>query len=178
MTVKLSRIWSMPNKSTFLIPPIHSLINRYFDSNSLWVDPFSGWNSPAQITNDMNEKMNSQYHLCALEFLKGLDSESVRGVFYDPPYSARQAREHYNSLSLEHLKPKNYTQYWSQCKNEIARIVKPGGIVICCGWNSIGLGKIRNFSMIETLLVPHGGTRYDTIVTVETKKYIWANNER
>ncbi len=37
------------------------------------------------------------------------------------------------------------------------------------GWNTGGLGKGRGFSLDRILLVPHGGTRNDTIVTVETK---------
>ena len=52
----------------------------------------------------------------------------------------------------------------------MARIIKPGGYAICCGWTSQGLGKNRGFEMIEILLVPHGGSKNDTIVTVEVKK--------
>jgi ribonucleotide reductase alpha subunit len=34
---------------------------------------------------------------------------------------------------------------------------------------SMGLGKNRNFTMQEVLLIPHGGSKNDTIITVETK---------
>jgi hypothetical protein len=54
-------------------------------------------------------------------------------------------------------------------KREIAKRIKPNGIVICCGWNSGGFGKTLGFEMIEILLVPHGRTHNDTIVTVERK---------
>jgi hypothetical protein len=60
-------------------------------------------------------------------------------------------------------------KYWGDCKNEIARITKTGGMVICFGWNSMGIGKNRDFRMDEILLVPHGGSKNDTIVTVEVK---------
>ena len=33
----------------------------------------------------------------------------------------------------------------------------------------MGLGKNRGFEMLEILLVPHGGSKNDTIVTVERK---------
>ena len=59
--------------------------------------------------------------------------------------------------------------YWSECKKEIARICKKEGIVISFGWNSMGIGKNRGFNMIKVLLVPHGGSRNDTICTVEQK---------
>ena len=60
-------------------------------------------------------------------------------------------------------------KYWSDCKNEIARILKPGGKAICFGWSSMGIGKNRGFEMKRILLVPHGGSRNDTICTVEIK---------
>ncbi len=44
-----------------------------------------------------------------------------------------------------------------------------GGKAICFGWSSMGLGKNRGFEMKRILLVPHGGSKNDTIVTVETK---------
>ena len=36
-------------------------------------------------------------------------------------------------------------------------------------WNSNGVGKKRNFEMVEVLLFPHGGSKHDTIVTVDKK---------
>ena len=59
--------------------------------------------------------------------------------------------------------------FWSKTKDEIARITKPRGKVICFGWNSMGLGIKRGFKMNRILLVPHGGSRNDTICTVEIK---------
>lgn len=61
--------------------------------------------------------------------------------------------------------------FWSNCKDELARIINIGGYCICCGWTSQGLGKNRGFKMIEILLVPHGGNKNDTIVTVEQKEF-------
>ena len=34
----------------------------------------------------------------------------------------------------------------------------------------MGIGKTLGFDMLEILLVPHGGVRNDTIVTVEKKR--------
>ena len=60
--------------------------------------------------------------------------------------------------------------FWSRAKDECARILRPGGKALCFGWSSMGLGKMRGFEMKRILLVPHGGTRNDTICTVEVKK--------
>jgi hypothetical protein len=40
---------------------------------------------------------------------------------------------------------------------------------MCFGWNSSGIGIKRGFELIEVLLVCHGGSHNDTIVTVERK---------
>ncbi|KKL75008.1 hypothetical protein LCGC14_2059240, partial [marine sediment metagenome] len=59
--------------------------------------------------------------------------------------------------------------HWKNVKDNLARLLKTNGIAICCGWSSQGLGKNRGFKIEEILLVPHGGSKNDTIVTVERK---------
>jgi len=169
--IPMRRIWAMPSKWTFTIKPIRELIFKYVKDPSNWVDPFAGENSPAEITNDLNPDRPAKFHLDALEFLQ--QQTYAEGVLYDPPYSFTQAKECYDSygkeLFVEHDKKPTMMNYWSSCKNEIARIVKPGGIVISFGWNTNGMGKGRNFEIVEILIVPHGGDKNDTIVTVERK---------
>ena len=164
--MRIDRIHAQPNKWTFTIPPIAALIAEE-GVNGEWVDPFAGMHSPAGMTNDINEGMTTSHHGDAREWLRGLPNEGFFGAIYDPPYSYRQAVECYGERKL----PKNYTtsEYWAHCRNELARLIKPGGKAICCGWNSMGLGKSRGFRMDRVLMVPHGGARNDTIVTVETK---------
>lgn len=90
-------------------------------------------------------------------------------MLYDPPYSQRQVKECYDGIQGG-LKWDGRTTFWSETKNEAARILRPGGKVICFGWTSMGLGAKRGFTMQRILLVPHGGTRNDTICTVEVKE--------
>lgn len=163
----IERVWAMPNKWTFTIKPIAQMIAEEMQGG-LWVDPFAGEHSPADITNDLNPERKTTYHKDALEFLKGFPDNSVDGVLYDPPYSPRQVKECYDGIGG--LKWDGRTTFWSDTKNEAARIIKPGGKVICFGWNSMGLGLNRGFKMHRILLVPHGGSRNDTICTVEVKK--------
>jgi hypothetical protein len=61
------------------------------------------------------------------------------------------------------------TRYWAACKDEIARILKLGGKALCFGWNTMGVCMSRGFEMTRVLMVPHGGSRHDTICTVEIK---------
>ena len=162
----IERKWAMPNKWTFTIKPIRDLLAEELTDGS-WIDPFAGENSPATITNDLNPIRPTDYHLNAIDFLRMFDDESVDGVLFDPPYSPRQVKECYDSIGIENWDGR--VNFWSDCKNEIARIVKPQGKVICFGWNSMGIGKKRGFTMDRILLVPHGGNKNDTICVVEHK---------
>ena len=166
----MSRVWAMPNKWTFTIKPIRELLERHVDTDKgIWCDPFAGENSPAQIKNDLAG--NVEFSMDALEFLKTRKDNEFDGVLFDPPYSITQAKQCYEGrgMDLLDIKPTSM-KYWAECKNEMNRILKPGGKVICFGWNSMGLGKGRGFKMERILLVPHGGSKNDTIVTVETKE--------
>lgn len=159
----------MPNKWTFTIKPIAELLKEEV-REGVWCDPFAGMNSPAQVTNDLNTERQTTHHMDALLFLKEQPSESFDGVLFDPPYSITQAKQCYDGHGMELLDTKPTSmKYWGDCKTEIARILKPNGKAICFGWTSMGVGINRGFKMQRILLVPHGGSKNDTIVTVETK---------
>lgn len=157
----------MPNSNTFEIKPIKELIDKY--TYGLVIDPFANKNKLANITNDLDEQYDTDYHMDALDFLKKFDDNSVDCVLYDPPYSVRQVSEVYRKLGHSVNMETTQASYWSKQKKEIGRIVNRGGIVISCGWNSGGIGKKYGFAILEILLVPHGGAHNDTIVTVERK---------
>lgn len=166
--MKIERVWAMPNKWTFTIKPIKELLaEEVWDG--VWVDPFAGENSPASITNDLRKNMPTTHHMDALEFLRGLDTASCDGVLLDPPYSLRQISEHYKEAGIKVTGWHTSAGWGSAIKNETARVIKPGGKAICFGWSSMGIGKNRGFKMERVLLVPHGGSKNDTIVTVEIK---------
>lgn len=164
----IQRIWSMPDKNTFQIPPIRQLLADEVNSNQVWIDPFANSSKIASITNDLNENYDTDYHMEAIDFLAMFDDRSVDGVLFDPPYSPRQVRECYDSIS-GYITWDGRVSFWSEYKDQISRILKIGGKAICFGWNSNGVGSSRGFEMSKGLLVPHGGTHNDTIVTVETK---------
>lgn len=164
----IERKWAIPNRWTFKIKPIADLLREEMDGG-IWVDLFAGEHSPANITNDLNLERPTMYHMDAIDFLRTFEDDSVDGVLYDPPYSQRQVKECYDGIQGG-LKWDGRMTFWSESKNEVARIVKPTGKVICFGWNSMGLGEKRGFKMQRILLVPHGGSRNDTICTVEVKQ--------
>lgn len=170
--VTINRIWNMPNKNTFEIKPINEIIKKYIKqlpSNAVVVDPFANQNKIANITNDLDQQYDTDYHMDAADFLAMFDNDSVDMVLYDPPYSPRQVAECYKALGKTVNMQTTQASYWSNQKEHIGRIVKKGGYVLTCSWNSGGIGKKYGFEIVEILLVPHGGWHNDTIVVVERK---------
>lgn len=168
--MRIKRVWAMPNKLTFTIKPIKQLVEKYVTVSEVVVDPFANQSKYGTITNDLNPDFDTTYNLDALTFLNKIESNFADLVLFDPPYSITQASECYKNFGKEKLERSvSNMGYWADCKNQVARILKPNGIALICGWSSNGIGKNRGFNMLEILLVAHGGSKNDTIVTIEQK---------
>ena len=136
----MSYVWAMPNKNTFLIPPINRLIKKYLDASppdAVWIDPFANescFNDRMKYTNDINPAFKTTHHLDALAFLRLQPDNSVDGVLFDPPYTIHQINQVYAGFGDE--KPvKQSTAYYS----EISRICKPNACVISFGFTACGV---------------------------------------
>lgn len=165
-SVPMRRVWAMPNKWTFKIKPVREILEKYQVGKG-WIDPFAGFNSPAEYTNDLNPDSPAMFHLPAHEFLSNLH-EQHDGCLFDPPYSIHQVKVAYDSFGLS-LKD-NITGGFPKEKDLISQLVRPGGIVISFGWNTVGMGKKRGFEAVEYIAISHGGNRNDTLVTVERRR--------
>jgi hypothetical protein len=163
----IRRAWAMPSMHTYTIKPIAILLRKY-GVGAGWIDPFAGENSPAEWTNDLNPVKPTKYHMDALDFLKILEGEYVGGLF-DPPYSLHQIIECYEGVGLPLDKKWATTKFYTDVKNALTEKVQMGGLVISCGWNTIGMGKKRGFRLEEVLVVCHGRQHNDTLVTVERR---------
>lgn len=164
--MEITRIWAMPNKWTFKIKPIRELLDHHSVGNG-WADPFCGESNLCEYRNDLNpENTNADYHLEAIDFMVKVP-EGLSGVVFDPPYSLTQVSKSYKGMGLKFKGKENPTGGFPRVRDLIPRKLKPGGIVISFGWNSVGMGKNRGFEIITILLVCHGGNRNDTICTVE-----------
>ena len=172
----INRVWEMPNSKTFKIKAIRHLILKYVKENDLVLDPFANESSIKEylpnckyISNDLDTQYNTDYHEEAQDFLARFEDNSVDVVLYDPPYSPRQVSECYNKLGKTVTIKDTQSSYFTRFKKEIARVLKPNGICISCGWNTNGIGKKYNMEIEEILIVAHGGNHNDTLVTVEQK---------
>lgn len=174
--MEINRQWEMANSKTFSIQHIKNLILKYAKKDMVIIDPFANdgnirYSLPncKYISNDLNPKFKTDFHLEGLDFLKQQSNHSADLILYDPPYSPRQVKEVYDGIGLELFAGNTQMQFWSQHKDEITRILKMGGICISFGWNSNGIGKGRGCEIQEILLVAHGGSRNDTICVVDKK---------
>ena len=177
--MKIERKWAMPSAHTFTIKPIAELLKRYVQEKpNGWIDPFAGWNSPASLTNDLNPEAPTNFHLEATEFIRRFPDVARKnekaepqfdGALFDPPYSLRQIMECYNGFGIVTDKKWATTKFYTDVKNGLAGCIKSGGFCISFGWNTIGLGKVRGFEIIEVLVISHGRLHNDTLVTVERK---------
>lgn len=161
----------MPNRNTFRVKPIRELISNYLNGG-IWIDPFardSIFKEKCTFTNDLNPNFKNTHNLEALEFLKLMDDESCDGILFDPPYSSRQLKECYADIGRDVFSEDTNGSFYSRKKDEIARIIRPGGVCISFCWNSSGMGMKRGFKIVEVMLVCHGSHINDTIVTVERK---------
>tara|TARA_R110002012_G_scaffold210120_1_gene380735 strand:- start:45 stop:509 length:465 start_codon:yes stop_codon:yes gene_type:complete len=147
--ILFERHWCMPSHKTFSIKPFSELIDKEIGNN--YIDPF-----PYPYKQD------------AIQYLKTIKDLSINNLVFDPPYSQRQLKEMYSSNGLAFNHPMN-NSYWSNCRKEISRIIKPGGKVISFGWNTNGIGKKYNFQIKKIVFVAHGSQHNDTIATVEIK---------
>ena len=165
----ISRAWAMPSPQTFSIKPIRELLQRWLPTDpTKIVDPFCGDTEWAGVRNDlMRDRVEANDFL---DTLIAHEEKWADAVLLDPPYSPRQIVECYKKvgLSVSNTTSQNARLY-KEAIDRLDRLLKPGGIAIRCGWNSVGFGKSRGYRLEEVLIVCHGGAHNDTIITVERK---------
>lgn len=139
--MEMNHIWAMPNSRTFSVPPIKAFVEKYVEYAAVIVYPFANDSTYGTITNDLNPDFDTDYHMDALDFLKQIPDSSADVVLYDPPYSLRQVVECYKGFGKAVTQETTQSSWRARHLDEIARIIKPGGIALCFGWNSNGIGK-------------------------------------
>jgi hypothetical protein len=167
----ITRAWAMPNAETFDVPPIAAFLERWHRPPS--VDPFARNNLWATYRNDLSPATAAEYHMEAADFCRQLVERGVRAecVLFDPPYSPRQISEVYQSIgravgTADTQSPRLYREV----RDELDRLLVPGGVALSFGWNSAGFGRERGYTVAEILLVAHGGAHNDTICVAEIKR--------
>lgn len=171
--IKFAREFAMPNSNTFSLGPVARLLARYVNGG-VTVDPFARNSKVANVRNDIDPSAEVDYHMDAVEFCDKLLVDGVKAevVLLDPPYSPRQMSEAYKNAGRKvGMTETQNARLYKEVKDRLTQILAPGGIAICCGWNSMGFGLTRGFKMLEVLMITHGAAHNDTLVTVERKMH-------
>lgn len=163
------RTWARATRDTFDMPPVKALLDRIIQPGDVVIDPFARNSTWATYSNDLNPETTAQYHMDAEDFLDMLIEKRIQAdvCLFDPPYSPRQISECYKNVGRAVTKKDTQNaRLYRSCKDKLAVLTRPQGLVVCCGWSSVGMGKSRGFELMETRLVCHGGAHNDTIITV------------
>lgn len=158
----------MPSADTFDVKPIGEFVKKYLHGIS--VDPFARNKRWATHTNDLNPNTAAEHHMDAVEFLSMLADNGVLAdcIIFDPPYSPRQITECYAEAGLTATMADTQSgRFKADCRRQIRRLVRHGGIVLSFGWNSIEQGP--EFCIEEIMLICHGGDHNDTICMAERR---------
>jgi hypothetical protein len=170
--MKFRREWAMPNSDTFDVKPIGEFVRYWLSHSKVSVDPFARNKRWATHTNDLNPATEAEHHMEAIAFLEKLANDGVTAdlVIVDPPYSPRQVKECYDGIGIK-MKQTDALRgaYHKKLKEQILRVLSPGGSVLTFGWNSTGMGKTLGFTLTDLLLVCHGSDHNDTICLRESR---------
>jgi len=171
--MKFSRFWAMPNRDTFSIPQIASMVGRYVESSKVSVDPFARNSKLATYRNDLNPLTSAEYHFKAEDFLGLLKERGVKCdlALFDPPYSPRQISECYQSIGLPvKTEDTQNAALYSRVRDALMYVLTPDATVLSFGWNSNGMGIKRGFKIVEIQLIAHGSAHNDTICIAEKRQ--------
>ena len=144
------------------------IIKNKFE-NTIILNPFSNNNLIANINNDLDSTINSNYHLEALDFLRTFSNNSADIILYDPPTDPTRMKFYFDKLNLKIDKRYTRTEYWSKLKKEISRILKKDGYAISIGYNSGGIGKTNGFNIEDILILSHISFNRDIFCVIEKK---------
>jgi len=180
MTFRRTNITNTP----FDNPHIRKILDREIDlmmtkteGKMLGIDPFARESFTTKIeafmTNDLNPEFdNLHYNLEFKDFAHQvfLRVQHPDLVFFDPPYSLRQLKEHYDGIG-EHLELWQTHNMWGAGKDYLAKCMKVGSRVVSLGWTTAGFGKKRGFEKVAVHVLEQVARedRYALLVTVEEK---------
>jgi hypothetical protein len=160
-----SRVWAMPSRWTFEVPPISEFVQRWTENALVIVDPFCGYSCRGSHRNDLVLGGLDAREYCKLLLQDDLVADVV---IFDPPYSNEQVVRSYRSIGRDVTKKDTQLGVlYSESRALLNRLLRVGGVALSFGWNSAGFGKALPIE--EILLVCHGGAHHDTICLAQRK---------
>lgn len=160
--------FDLPSPDTLTIPVFRVAANEYLFDRKRVADLFARncRLGTKGLRNDIDKNTKAEKHLDVFKFLEKIPEESLDAVIIDPPFSFNQAAKHYKNSAGKCLG----VGWIPAVRREAGKKLKPGGIMICLGWDANGAGNKKLFDLIRVIVCAHGQARNATIMTID-KKY-------
>lgn len=129
------------------------------------IDPFARMCLWGTKRNDINPTFLHEYTthcMDALEFMCNEPPAQAHIVLLDPPFSNRQSEEEYGTSNL-YANP----GYMSDIGLQSFRILKPGGYVIKCGYNTNP--PYKGFTLVHVKVCQMGASKNDILMSIWQK---------
>lgn len=112
------------------------------------------------VRNDFNPDRDADTYHDVAEIATHFPPQSFDTVVFDPPFDEKQAETKYDGMHAMDV--------WAALEG-FNELVRPGGTVICFGWNSWGMSTFAAFERRETVLLRRGPMLRDVIVAVDER---------
>jgi len=113
------------------------------------------------VTNDINPNIETDYTEDVVELNQLFAPKSFGSVIFDPPFDSDEADKVYQGW---------HASNYAAAREALAPLVKPGGVLIECGWNSHGIAAAADgWSRDALYLYQRGPNRPDVFMAVDRK---------
>ncbi|WP_248515968.1 hypothetical protein [Salinarchaeum laminariae] len=112
------------------------------------------------VRNDLNPERDADHYLDVVELPEHFEPRSFDTIVFDPPFDQKQAEEKYDGLHASDV---------YGALEGFEKLVRPGGAVICFGWNSWGMRSFGAFEREDTYLFQRGPIHRDVIATIDRR---------
>ncbi|MGB9966139.1 hypothetical protein [Halobacterium hubeiense] len=112
------------------------------------------------VRNDIDEDRDAHIHVDVREIDEHFEDESFDAVVLDPPFDPGRAAKLYEGF---------HGQEYSDTRDAVGRLVRPGGTVVELGWNSWSLGDKDGWERVEHHLYRQASFKGDVHLTVDRK---------
>lgn len=166
--VNLTWMRQPPRKYTFDTEPIANWV-RSVTQEGMVLNLFAGRNRLYEFSSniiehrvDLDPTVNPTFNMDAESFIQYAKKENYKynTIILDPPYNLRKSVEKYGG---------RYMSNFQKIKEDILDLLLDSTNVITCGYNSVSMGENRGFSVNDILLISHGGSHNDTVITNEVR---------
>ena len=159
--------YTLPNKWTFEIPEIKRYLEDVCAGKKV-LFPYAGktriksckYSRTIDINPDVLPDIVGDNKDVLLEMVASKVKYDI--IVLDPPFSHFQSHATYKLDGKKHI-------IMTIVRDCCDKLLRPKGLIITFGFNSVGMGKKRGYKKRELHVFCHGGNRNDTLMLVEQK---------